>query len=84
MPIYQFKCTRCGWGGDRLSAIADRDVQHCPRCDLILEREVTPPAPAQFRGRIVQGGGPDRFTADVLGVPLKDLPAGLRTTASDR
>lgn len=80
--IYEYRCPRCGWAGERISAMSHRDLQHCPQCDAPLERQVSVPSPAQFKGRVVQGGGPDRFTADVMGIPLKDLPSGLRTTPS--
>jgi hypothetical protein len=29
-------------------------------------------------GVVPKGGGPDRFTADALGIPLKDLPKDLK------
>jgi hypothetical protein len=30
-------------------------------------------------GKVTPGGGPDKFTADMLGIPLKELPSGLKT-----
>ena len=78
MPLYDYACL-CGWDGELYSPVFTRDGQVCPRCQQQLSRQLSVPAPAQFRGRVVQGGGPDRFTADVLGISLKDLPAGLRT-----
>jgi hypothetical protein len=33
----------------------------------------------RFKGRVTPGGGPDKFTADMLGMRLDELPAGLRT-----
>lgn len=78
MPIYPYVCV-CGWDGDLYVPVFSRDGQVCPRCHNPLSRQLAAPAPAQFRGRVVQGGGPDRFTADMLGVPLKELPAGLKS-----
>lgn len=80
MPTYTYRCA-CGVQTDALRKICDRDVTPvCAKCNAGMPRQVTLPAKAQFRGRVVQGGGPDRFTADVLGVQVRDLPAGLRST----
>lgn len=27
--LYEYSCPNCGWKGDRVSRIADRDNQHC-------------------------------------------------------
>ena len=79
MPIYDCFCGECGWRGERTSTIADRDSLPCPRCDTLvpLQRLIASPL-FKFAGRVTPGGGPDRFTADMIGVPLKDLPSGLR------
>ncbi len=80
MPTYEYVCPGCGLETSRVTNIDERNGPHiCERCGDPLTRTIRTAAPAQFRGRIVQGGGPDRFTADMLGVPLKDLPAGLCT-----
>jgi len=78
VPIYPYVCM-CGWDGELYAPIFSRDGQVCPRCQQPLMRQLSVPAPHQVRGRVVQGGGPDRFTADMLGVPLKELPAGLKS-----
>jgi hypothetical protein len=54
------------------------DTVRCTGCQAEMRRILSAPL-FRFAGRVVSGGGPDRFTADVLGVPLKDLPAGLKT-----
>ena len=78
MPIYDFYC-RCGWEGERSVPIDERDRQHCPACGKYpMDRHLAAPL-GRIAGRAVQGGGPDRFTADMLGVPLKELPEGLKT-----
>ena len=79
MPIYGYSCL-CGWGGDLYAPIFTRDGQVCPRCAQPLTRQLSAPM-----GRVTgQGwkdgsGGPDQFTADVTGIPLRDLPSGLRS-----
>jgi putative FmdB family regulatory protein len=77
MPTYEYRCT-CGWRGDLVQPIELRDQAHCPNCTRPPERQVSAPL-FRFAGRVTPGGGPDRFTADMLGVPLKDLPEGLKS-----
>lgn len=80
MPTYEFICPQCGLETEIVMPISERTGPHtCERCGGPLTREIRTATPAQFKGRVVQGGGPDRFTADMLGIPLKDLPSGLRT-----
>ncbi len=77
MPTYTYVCDSCGHGPeDRLVPMATRAAQFCPECGLRMGRRIGAPA---VRTRPPKDGGPDRFTADVLGVPLKELPPGLRT-----
>lgn len=76
MPIYGYHCLGCGGTEDRNVPIADRNDQFC--CGAPMIREVSA-ARFRFAGRVTPGGGPDKFTADMLGIPLHDLPAGLRT-----
>lgn len=77
MPLYDYVCVACEWGGERNVRIADRDKQACV-CGKRLHRMTAAPY-GRVAGRPVQGGGADRFTADMLGIPLKELPSGLKT-----
>ncbi len=77
MPIYAYRCT-CGWSGDLVRPIDGRDSAHCPNCTRYPERLLSAPLFKFADGRVTPGGGPDRFTADMLGVPLKELPAPLK------
>lgn len=80
MPTYEYVCKNCGLETTRVVPIDERNGPHrCERCGEPLAREIRTVHPPRFTGRVVQGGGPDRFTADMLGIPLKELPAGLRT-----
>jgi putative FmdB family regulatory protein len=79
MPLYDYSCTKCGWNGERNVVVAARDQQTC-ECNNALRRHVSAPL-FKFMGVITPGGGPDRFTADCLGIPLKELPDGLRSDA---
>jgi putative FmdB family regulatory protein len=77
MPIYDYRCT-CGWSGELMLPVEYRDQGFCPNCLRRAERQLAAPM-GRMAGRVVQGGGPDRYTADMLGIPLKELPAGLRS-----
>jgi putative FmdB family regulatory protein len=77
MPLYDYRCAGCGWKAELNIPIAQRDDVWCPVCGDQLDR--LPSAPlGRMAGQVVQGGGPDRFTADALGIPLRDLPDSLR------
>ncbi|HEY5656597.1 MAG TPA: FmdB family zinc ribbon protein [Myxococcota bacterium] len=76
MPTYEYRCPNCGKDAVMVVRIEERGGQKCD-CGTLLDRKISA-VPARFVGRQVQGGGPDRFTADVLGVPFRDLPDSLR------
>ena len=78
MPFYDYACADCETTEDRLVAVEDRDSQWCTTCCCKLFR--LPAAPmGKIAGQVAKGGGPDRFTADMLGTTVKDLPRHLRT-----
>lgn len=79
MPTYDYYCPDCNVQESCVKAIEDRDsLPSCPICTQPMPRQVAAPL-FKFMGRVTPGGGPDRFTADMLGIPLKELPSGLRT-----
>ena len=79
MPTYSYRCpARPDDLLERVVPIAERDEQYCEICGIRLVRGISSPI-FKFAGRVTPGGGPDRFTADMLGIPLKDLPDGLKT-----
>ncbi|MDH5579524.1 MAG: zinc ribbon domain-containing protein [Betaproteobacteria bacterium] len=77
MPLYDYRCQHCGWKDEFNIAIEQRDNVWCLGCDRQVERLLSAPL-GRMAGQVVQGGGPDRFTADALGIPLHDLPDSLR------
>lgn len=81
MPTYDFVCPSCENEEERVVAVENRNTQVC-RCGAVMGRKLAAPL-GRVYGKITPGGGPDRFTADVLGIPLKDLPTGLRTSRED-
>lgn len=77
MITYDYVCGTCGFTEVRLVEYSERHNQWCVRCGKAAHMQM--PAPlGRIAGRAVSGGGPDRFTADMLGIPLKELPPGLK------
>ena len=45
MPIYDFACSRCGHGFERLQKLSDADPAVCPACgQASVSRKVTAPS----------------------------------------
>ena len=80
MTIYSYRCPNCGDAEERNVPMDERDLQLCG-CGNCTVRQLGAPR-FRFAGRVTPGGGPDKFTADVLGIPLHDLPSGLKTKDS--
>lgn len=78
MPVYEYNCKTCKTKEERILPVERRDIQTCPVCGANLVRILGMPR-FRFAGVPTKGGGPDKFTADVLGIPLKELPEGLKT-----
>lgn len=78
MPTYDYQCDVCKRQEERMVPLAGRDKQECRTCGDPLKRLLAAPL-GRIAGRVVQGGGADRFVADQLGIPLKELPPGLKT-----
>ncbi len=75
MARYDFFCTDCGAEETRIVAIKDRDRQAC-ECTSIMKRRITVVFGRVF-GRAdgkPRPGGADQFTADTMGLNIKDLP----------
>lgn len=81
MPLYDYRCT-CGWRGELQLPIAERNNGICPNCLRRPERQLAAPM-GKMAGQVARGGGADRFTAEMLGVPVKELPPALRTPQED-
>lgn len=77
MPIFGYACT-CGSQVDVIRTFDDNSPQICAGCQQAMTRQLSAPH-FKFAGVAAKGGGPDRFTADALGMDVKDLPSGLRT-----
>lgn len=49
MPLYEYKCTRCGAVTEVIQKVADAPLKVCPECGGKLHKQVTSPA-IQFKG----------------------------------
>lgn len=77
MPLYDYTCPTCGWANELYAPVFGRDGMACPRCQNHLHREMAAPM-GRMAGQYGKGGGPDKFTADMMGIPLKELPPALK------
>jgi len=77
MPLYDLFCPTCHRTVERQCKINDRLAQRCYHDGDLLTVKIAP-VYGKMAGTVLKGGGPDRFTADVLGCRVDELPSGLR------
>ena len=41
MPIYEYKCTKCGYRFDMLQKFSDTLIAHCPKCNGPVKKLVS-------------------------------------------
>ena len=49
MPLYEYKCTKCGHRFERIQTYSAPDVKECPVCQGEVERLISAPV-AHFKG----------------------------------
>ncbi|MBV8050312.1 MAG: zinc ribbon domain-containing protein [Acidobacteriaceae bacterium] len=49
MPLYEYKCKKCGHRFERIQKFSDPHVKKCPKCGGPVEQVLTAPA-VQFKG----------------------------------
>lgn len=49
MPLYEYRCTACGYSFEKIQSFAAEPESVCPKCQGVLIRPVTAPA-LQFKG----------------------------------
>ena len=49
MPIYEYKCKKCGSILEILQKLNDPPLEKCPECGGLLKKVISPPA-IQFKG----------------------------------
>jgi putative FmdB family regulatory protein len=49
LPLYAYRCTKCGYEFEKIQSFNAAPESECPRCQGVLERPLTAPA-LQFKG----------------------------------
>ena len=49
MPLYPYRCTRCGHKFEKIQSFSAKPETECPKCQGLLERPLTAPG-LQFKG----------------------------------
>ena len=49
MPIYEYKCKKCGHRFEKIQKFSDPHVKKCPECGGAIEQVISAPA-VQFKG----------------------------------
>ena len=49
MPLYEYRCTKCGHRLEKIQSFGSEPLTECPKCHGTLERPLTAPA-LQFKG----------------------------------
>lgn len=49
MPLYEYKCAKCGHRFEKIEHFDASEVKKCPKCGGKAERQLAPPA-IQFKG----------------------------------
>lgn len=77
MPLYDLFCPTCHRVVERQCKVDDRLSQRCYHDGDTLTVKIAP-VYGKMAGTVLAGGGPDRFTADMLGIKTGDLPGYLK------
>jgi len=59
MPLYEYKCLRCGRDEVKFVSILARDSQKCSICKDALERRISAPRIGHFKPRLFENFGPE-------------------------
>jgi putative FmdB family regulatory protein len=49
MPLYEYRCTKCGHVFEKLQTFSARKIKKCPECGGRVEQTITAPT-VQFKG----------------------------------
>lgn len=49
MPLYEYRCTSCGYSFEKIQSFSAKPETECPKCQGVLVRPVTAPA-LRFEG----------------------------------
>ena len=49
MPLYEYKCEKCGERVEIIQRVSDKPYSHCPKCGGDMKKQISAPA-IQFKG----------------------------------
>jgi putative FmdB family regulatory protein len=49
LPLYEYRCTSCGYSFEKIQKFSEEPLKICPKCEGVLIRPVTAPA-LRFEG----------------------------------
>jgi putative FmdB family regulatory protein len=49
LPLYEYRCVKCGHCFEKIESVSASDVKKCPKCGAKAERQLSAPA-IQFKG----------------------------------
>ncbi len=49
MPLYEYKCVKCGHRFEKIESVSASETKKCPKCGGKAERQIAAPA-IQFKG----------------------------------
>ena len=75
MPLYEYQCKKCGHRFERIQSFSAEDPKECPVCQGEVERLISTPARAHFKGLV--------FTPPTT-LPSRPLPASRRMAGAAR
>jgi len=82
VPLYEYKCAKCGKRTEKIESVSGPHLRKCPHCGGKVERMVTAPA-IQFKGSgwyvtdyAGKSSAKDGTTAEASATDKKDSAAG--------
>jgi putative FmdB family regulatory protein len=49
VPLYEYRCTKCGHTFEKIQKFSDPHISECPKCGAAVEQVISAPA-VQFKG----------------------------------
>lgn len=80
MPLYPYRCTKCGYTFEKIQSFHAKPLEECPKCQGKLERPLTAPS-LKFVGSgwYVNDYAGGHSSATAGSVPAAPAPAAAKT-----
>jgi putative FmdB family regulatory protein len=76
MPLYEYQCKKCGHRFERIQSFSAPDEKECPVCQGEVERLISTPARAHFKGS-------GFYSTDYAAKPSASAKSGDGSSGSD-